>query len=164
MIEDSPGKVNLFAKNRLCDGRKERKLAIFGGAAVVGGQIGRKPWWSSAVYPVRQIWRKHRKASIYLSGQQLILYQTNRKKRENYTKLQTMLNSYLGSGFLEEKDLTEGKGVYHFDRKISVLWRRKGRKIFFCWGNKEQGMKWGDGGVMWRRKINGDVNRQLSDQ
>ena len=43
VIEDSPGKVNLFAKNQLCDGRKERKLAIFGGAAVVGGQIGRKP-------------------------------------------------------------------------------------------------------------------------
>ena len=43
VIEDLPGKVNLFAKNQLCDGRKERKLAIFGGAAVVGGQIGRKP-------------------------------------------------------------------------------------------------------------------------
>ena len=124
-------KVNLFAKNQLCDGRKERKLAIFGGAAVVGGQIGRKPWWSSAVYPVRQIWRKHRKASIYLSGQQLILYQTNRKKRENYTKLQTMLNSYLGSGFLEQKDNRRKRWISFWQEDICNVEEKKGEENIF---------------------------------
>ena len=66
---------------------------------------------------------------IYLDNSLFCIKLTG-KKRENYTKLQTMLNSYLGSGFLEQKDNRRKMWISFWQEDICIV-EEKGEENLF---------------------------------
>ena len=83
---------------------------------------------------------------IYLDNSLFCIKLTG-KKRENYTKLQTMLNSYLGSGFLEQKDNRRKMCISFWQEDICIVEEKGEENLFSAEEIKNREWNGGMGGL-----------------